>query len=429
MTGLNAIGGSPLYYILCTVSLALVIGQLSALIQMFRHRRNKAAVFIAAANMLLGICLFVIMMDCSQSRIESAEDAALYRPFQRALFALPWIYYAAAEVVSTAVLILMIRGYLIYMDSHLTPDAVRATVDLLPEGISISSEDGTVLLSNLRMNELCRELTGGLLSDANRFIEQLMDSGEEQNGQYIIILPRGDVWLFARRKLTADGREYDQLTAADVTERYRITEELKAKNEHLQELQTRMKAVSELSGDMFVAQEEANARSALHNQLGRVLLMGRHLLIHPENTDAKMVCIATKQMNAILLGEYKGPVPEAEDLLRQTAAMAKSIGVTVELSGTIPESESVRIILAHAVQECAANTVKHASGDCLTVEVADDDDSTSFVIANNGEPPKAVIVESGGLLSLRRSIEAAGGTMTVLSEPDFLLSVKMPKYE
>ena len=274
-------------------------------------------------------------------------------------------------------------------------------------------------------------VTSGLLIVIlrKRFIEQLMDSGEEQNGQYIIILPRGDVWLFARRKLTAGVREYDQLTAADVTERYRITEELKAKNEHLQELQTRMKAVSELSGDMFVAQEEANARSALHNQLGQVLLMGRHLLVHPENTDAKMVCIATKQMNAILLGEYKGPVPEAEDLLRQTAAMAKSIGVTVELSGTIPESESVRIILAHAVQECAANTVKHASGDCLTVEVADDGDSTSFVIANNGEPPKAVIVESGGLLSLRRSIEAAGGTMTVLSEPEFLLSVKMPKYE
>ena len=427
MTGLNSIGGSPLYGFLCTVSLALVIGQLNALIQAIRLRRKKSAVFIAFVNLLLGFFLFVIMMDCSQSRIVSAEDAELYQPFQWALFALPWTSYAGAEAVSVTVLILTILGNRNYLNTHLTPNAVRATIDLLPEGILISSEEGTVLLSNLRMNDLCRELTGRLLSDSDLFEERIKTSSEVQNGQYFVCLPRGDVWLFAKKRLTAEGKEYDQITAVDVTERYRITEELKRKNGHLQDLQRRMKAVSELSGDMFVAQEEANARAALHNQLGQVLLMGRHFLDHPENTDAEMVYLATKQMNAFLLGEYEGPVPKAEDLLQQSVAMAKSIGVTVELHGDITDLQSQRTILAHAVQESAANTVKHASGDRLTVNVSVDGNSISFVITNNGTPPKMAINESGGLLSLRREIEATGGTMTVFCRPAFSLLIQLPQ--
>ena len=100
---------------------------------------------------------------------------------------------------------------------------------------------------------------------------------------------------------------------------------------------------------------------------------------------------------------------------------AKSIGVTVELSGTIPESESVRIILAHAVQECAANTVKHAEGDRIMIDISD----TGIVITNNGRPPKGTIAESGGLLSLRRKIEAMGGTMLIESDPAFALHIQL----
>jgi signal transduction histidine kinase len=46
-----------------------------------------------------------------------------------------------------------------------------------------------------------------------------------------------------------------------------------------------------------------------------------------------------------------------------------------------------------------------------------------IVITNNGKPPKGEIAESGGLLSLRLSVEEAGGTMTVQSQPEFKLTI------
>ena len=125
--------------------------------------------------------------------------------------------------------------------------------------------------------------------------------------------------------------------------------------------------------------------------------------------------------------------------------MAGSIGVAVELRGEAPkedqspEERRIRSLLAQAIRECAVNAVKHAGGDRLCVEITeiskntDDLDNTNntenkesilVAITNNGKPPKGPIAESGGLLSLRRSVESAGGEMRVESSPNFLLILR-----
>ncbi len=419
MTSLQSISGSPLYYLIGIISILLMIGQTAELFQAIRYRRDKIHLIVSVVNFLLSFALLIVMMDFAMTRFISPEDEWKFQPFEWELFALPWLWSVSGELIGTAVLILLFRGDLRYRKEHLTPDAIRQTVDLLPAGICISDDKGTVLLSNLKMNAICRELTGHMLSDANRFTAQIEANGEEQNNRFFVKLRSGTVCQFEKSILTESGREYNCLTAIDVTERYRVTEELKAKNAHLQEIKRRMQAVSDLSGDMFVAQEEAAARAALHNQLGQVLLMGRHYLEHPDDTDANLVYITTTQMNSFLLGEYKEPTEHKDDLLTEVLWMARSIGVTVDINGDLPEQASQRTILAHAIQECAANAVKHAHGDRLNVTLSENE----IVITNNGKPPKGEIAESGGLLSLRRSVEEAGGTMTVQSRPEFRLTL------
>ena len=421
MTSLQSISGSLLYHLIGIFVILLVIGQTAELFQAIRYKRDKRHLIVSVINLLLCFALLTVIMDFAITRFISPEDEWKYRAFEWALFELPWILYAGTELLSLAVMVLLFGSNVKYRNTYLTPDAIRQTVDLLPAGICISDKNGTVLLSNLKMNAICRELTGHLLSDANRFTAKIKADGEEQNGKTFVRLHSGTVCQFEQSILTESGKGYNCLTAIDVTERYRVTEELKAKNAHLQEIRRRMQAVSDLSGDMFVAQEEAAARAALHNQLGQVLLMGRHYLEHPDDTDANLVYITTTQMNAFLLGEYKEPKNEQNDLLTEVLWMARSICVTVDINGSLPEQASARTILAHAIQECAANTVKHAHGDRLNVTLGEHE----IVITNNGKPPKGVIAESGGLLSLRRSVEEAGGTMTVQSLPEFMLTIQL----
>ena len=416
---------SLIWYAVTLGSLALVIGSLIALIRSILARRSRRILLAAGLNLLAGFLLFLVLMDCARFAYLTEPDPR-YHAFQTALFGLPWGLYAIPEILSAAILLLLLRDDRRYRLSHLTPDAIRETVNLLPEGICISAPDGTVLLSNLQMDRLCRSLTGGTLSDAARFREHLEESGEKQGNEILAHTEEGTVWRFAGKHISGNSTEYEQLTASDVTAPYRIMEELRDRNEHLQELQRRMKEVSDLSGDMFIAQEEAAARTALHNQLGQVLLMGRHTLEHPDSTDAELVRMATLEMNRFLLREAEAPSESRTDRFQQSLALAKSIGVQTEILGSLPENPAYRALLAQAVQECAANAVKHAEGDRLVLRPEENEKEWIVRITNNGRPPKEPVTESGGLLSLRRHTEAAGGTMTVESSPAFALVLRLP---
>ena len=106
---------------------------------------------------------------------------------------------------------------------------------------------------------------------------------------------------------------------------------------------------------------------------------------------------------------------------------AGRIGVTVQIAGTLPEQQSVRDVLAQAVEQCAANTVRHAEGDCLTVTLHETDSQYIAEFRNNGKPPEGPVSETGGLWYLRKAAEEVGGTVNVQSEPVFLLTVLIPK--
>ena len=421
MSAMYLTKNSGIWYLITMTSLLLVIGGLIALITGILARRKKWRIFLKGIGVFVSFSLFMILMDCARFAYLSAPDPR-YQPFQLDLFELPWELYAGVEAVLLLFLILLILDDQRYRSSHLTPDAIRETVDLLPEGLCISAPDGTILLSNLQMNAICRTMTGSVLSDAARFRQAIETNAEKQNEETLIRTSEGKTWRFSQEQLTEEESQYDLMTATEVTAQYKIIEELREKNERLKDIQQRMKAVSDLSGDMFVAQEEMDARVALHNQLGQVLLMGRHYLAHPENTDVGRIYLATSQMNSFLLGEVQRPGDEIEDEMELALSLAGSIGVSVKITGEPPLDHGPRKLLADAIRECAANAVKHAGGDMVFVEI----DGRTAILSNNGSSPKGPITESGGLLTLRQRTEAAGGTMAMQSQPAFSLTICFP---
>ncbi len=417
MNGLSSIADTGTWYAICIIALILFVGSLAVVFRFFRDKRNRVPIFIAILNLLLISVTVVILMDCGHSI--GASPNLEYTAFQYALFELPYFAYVLMELLCCIIILLLGIEGTKYRSMNITPDAIQQAIDALPEAVAVCSLDGTVRLSNLKMSNLVRTLTGRILTDSNEFWSYVVTKGKEQGGQYLIYTPGEAVWLFGKEKLSIDGKEHEQITAMNVTARYAIIKELEAKNERLQDIRARMKAVSDLSGDMFIAQEEADARAALHNQLGQVLLMGRHYIEHQDTTDPQIVYAATMQMNRFLLGEAKDPYEGEDDSISRAMTMAGSIGVKVEISGAGISNEDVRKILSKAITECAANTIKHAEGDKITIIIGDNE----FYITNNGKPPKGTITESGGLLSLRREIEAIGGTMRLDSDPGFKLTI------
>jgi signal transduction histidine kinase len=424
MSSYRSIIDKPGALLLLIAAFCILIGQIVALLLSLREKRNAWRTLCASLHLVLGFLLFVFILNgYDAARFPKMEGTPL--GIEGFLYDLPWAVFVFAQAVFALILVFEFCQYRRYRITNVTSSAIRHTVDLLPEGICISDRKGTVLLSNLRMDTLCRELTGERISDARRFWEGLESISEDREGKRLVRTQQGEVWLFSKGVISTEGEDFDRISAANITERYDITEELRKKNNHLMDIQRRMKEAAELSKEMFVKQEESAARTALHNQLGQVLLMGRHYIEHPDNTDAAMVALITKQMNSFLLGESTDSRPDSGDELAAAIRMAGSIGVTVELMGEAPEEEGPRSLLAAAIRECSANAVKHAEGDRVGVLLQRKDKLLEMTLTNNGAPPKGPVAESGGLLSLRRSVEEAGGKMTVESAPVFSLTISV----
>ena len=422
MNGLVSIAGTWIWYVICVAALILFVGSLAVLFGFLMDKRRVAPVIIVLLNLLMTGVVIVVLMDCGHYMHVTNTDA--YKAFQTVMFEVPYQIYLMVELLSCVALFAMIVEGAKYRTDNVTPDSIQQAIDALPDGISISSKDGIVRLSNLKINTLSRALTGKVLTNAELFWDTVIKNGKEQGGSYLVDLQDNEVWLFTKEDINIDGTDYDQITSMNVTERYKIIRELEEKHGHLQDIRRRMKEVSDLSGDMFIAQEEADARAALHNQLGQVLLMGRYYINHQDITDPKMVYAATRQMNQFLLGEAKEPYQGEEDSIIQAVSMAGSIGIKVIMNGPAPENNDVRKILSKAITECAANTIKHAEGNTVTVDMSADNGRTLISITNNGKPPKGEITESGGLLSLRRDVENLGGSVQIESEPEFNLIMR-----
>ena len=421
MNSLQSTVGMPLGYVLYFAALLLTAAQLAILLQLMQKKLGMARILAALLHFLLCFFLLAFLLDYSYNAVVFATPEVL-QVFELRFLALPWLLYAGLEIASAGVVFLQVRVLRRYRETRLTPDTIRQTVDLLPTGLMVSEPDGTVLLANLSMTELCRKLTGELLSDAGRFWQYVESKSE--NG--LIRTADGETWQFQKSLFTLDGKDYDQITAADMTEQYRVTEELSQKNLHLKEVQDRMKTVAAKERSLVADREIMQARMTVHDRMGAVLLSGKYYLDHPENVKEDELLRLLEFSNYFLLGEVEQPENKS-DPMQEAILTAKRIGVAVEIFGEFPKGETAKRILAQAVDQCAANTARHAGGDLLSVAITESGEQITASFANNGRAPEGPITETGGLAVLRQTVEDAGGSMTVQSEPNFLLTITIPK--
>lgn len=410
---------------LLTVCLLLLTLQIALIFSSFRNARSGGTKLINVLLFVFGFALFYLpLLDiCWDINYPAGEIA---RPTVLAAFgAMPLAIMVLMEILFSLAIIAELRDLIRYKQNHPRFESVKETMDLLPAGIAFARPDGTVVFSNLAMNKLSRTLSGNVLTDLSAFRKAAADDNSPLD------MPDGSVWQFAHETLELDGESYAQLTATDITEQAAITKELEDKNTKLREIHMRLDIYNKQADRIVIAQELLTARMAVHSEVGNVLLESRHYLKDPASYDEEKLLQALKNTNTYLLREYEEDDSE-RDPLTDALEMAEAIGVDVELTGVIPQEDPARKVLAAAISECASNTVKHAEGDKLFVNIllgeGDANRRMRYIVTltNNGRQPTEAIRESGGLLSLRKLAEQSGGSMAILVLPHFQLIIRLP---
>lgn len=214
------------------------------------------------------------------------------------------------------------------------------------------------------------------------------------------------------------------LIVSDITDTYRKTLELRRMQEKVSDLNIRLVKVNREIVELTVEQEILAAKVKIHDELGSNLLAIKRFLLSGGTEQEKAEIVERLRRSITFLQEEQTAVADEYELIIGTA---KRLGVRVTVTGTLPQIEPQKHIVATAIHECFTNTLRHAHGDVLQVSITETENNIVAEFTGNGEQPTGKIREKGGLVSLRALTEQAGGHMTIRTTPSFTVTLELPK--
>lgn len=395
-----------------------------------RKHRNHRHMLFSLMSAVLSTVIFLGISDVF------ASIEALVPPSSLAEFAggLPCGVMAFLMIICDVCASVIIYAEQTARNDKITPWAIKEAFDILPDGICFATEEGLPLLVNVQMNRLCAMLTGGSITNAKRFWNDLYTEQFRSDAEYksispspVLALSDGTVWDFQRHIVKVEGESVCELLAFDVTAQYRLNRELNERNKRLSAVGERLRKFTGEVEQLTREKEILSARIKVHDDVGRLLLALRAYLEKPEDErDRKALLPLWKYTVSVLRRkEYASSPYDYESILSD----AKAIGVSVNRSGDmtdIPDDPIIRNILLTALRECVSNTVKHAHGNRLDFSIKKSGTILTAEFTNNGEQPHGRISETGGLRNLRFTVESAEGKMMVTSNPRFILRLELP---
>lgn len=309
----------------------------------------------------------------------------------------------------------------------ITPSAIKESLDQLETGLCFSQPNGLVLLTNHRMNELSHVIFGAAIQNANLFWKALINDRPVAAAMRISFgeqpefrLPDDTIWTFHRETLAG----VIQITAADTTKQHQLVNELQSRHFELEEMNARIRGYGDKVDEYVSARERLETRVNLHGFLGQALLMTRHYLQYENGNSRKIIDIWQRNIDVLRL---ETEPQQTTDSMTSLQNAANAIGMQVHVNGHLPENAQTRKMIAAMGAEALTNAVRHAGAKQLWINVEETETAHVIRYTNDGTAPEGTITEGGGLSTARRKIEAAGGKISIETEPQFVLTIIFQK--
>lgn len=242
------------------------------------------------------------------------------------------------------------------------------------------------------------------------------------------------MWKFTQSSITdADGNAYTQVLAVDVTALYEKEDELQQENRRLEEVNARARNLYAQLDNIVREEENFAVKTHVHDEMGELLGLTRNMLTQREHPPERLKALGKRwehigdTLGAV--GKQDGDAFDSDKTLAELTEGIAGIGVALHVRGEFPQKSGAAYLLTAAVRECAINTVRHAKGSEMTVELTKTPHALTASITNDGLAPAGEVIEGGGLSALRRRIEGTGGSMQVESTPRFRLVITLPGKE
>lgn len=405
--------------VLLVISQFVMISLAAEWILLFKRKCKGSKLSIIGAVFLLNTVLY-IMMQLDGRLMIASQGINLHIPY--------------ALLLSITMLSFAFGTFAVLSETRnrksISHTSIKEAFDNLPTGVCFFNEAGLPVLCNLAMQRFSFAVCGRdvqFITDLESFFSPdfLPTDGVRKNGK-VFILENGSAWQLEKRIFTHEsGESYTQYIAVDVTDLQKSRVELTRENQQLRKVQAELKQLS--ANVVVITREEEilNTKMRVHDEMGKCLMAAQKYL-KEDCTESIPDSLATAWQRAVSMLKYSNDASD-EDMLLQIRKTCEYVKLAFIQTGTLPKQEHAAYLLTCAVRECVTNAVRYAEATELHAEFTENETEATVTVTNNGKIPERQIVEGGGLSTLRRRVERAGGTMMVQSFPEFKLTVTIPK--
>lgn len=377
-------------------------------------------------NTLLLIVTAVLYITYQLISSRNTNRHEVIVPFADAFGQIPYFWIVVICGLFTTLLAFWTRYSREWTETHITDASIKEAIDTLPAGVCIFEETGRIYLKNAIMEKVYGLMTGKDLLNGCELEKTIRNSPAVASDKEKIVITLSDetTWSFVKKDLMDGECRLVAIEAYDVTEEYGKTLLLQERRKALQSLNEKLVTYNKNILSTISAQEILNAKVKIHDELGETLLAIRHYLTVDNSKEEKDMILQKLNRNiSFLQRETELPAQDEYELMIGTA---KNLGVKVVVDGELPQKEPAKHIIATGIHECFTNTLRHALGDELRLSTENDGDFLVVRFSNNGRQPENEVIEKGGLSSLRSLTEQCGGTMEIVSKPEFVLKITLP---
>ena len=380
-----------------------------------------------------------IVMSGTFLMFEFACYFALYRCYYRiGVKGFPFIVYVVDNIPAILLIILTILVAVLTLSwifffirwnkTHVTRASVKDAINDMEAGIVCSNEIGVPVMVNMNMEYLCEYITGKPLLNANRLWEviennELREGFEvlDQGNSVLLKIPDGRIYKLNRKQIRVDEILLNELFATEITNLYKASMELREGNERLEQMNSRMRNLNDTITRVTIEREILNLKIKVHDNLGRLLLSAKRYLISGEG-DLEEIISDWRENIRLIDSDLD---PKGTDDYKLMFKTAKDVGVKINVQGMLPQDAARKKLVATAMHECITNTIRHAGGDELYINIVKENPMI-LEFTNNGKPPESKVrLTGGGLDMLRSMVRDYGGDVRVESSPVFKLIVEL----
>ena len=341
-----------------------------------------------------------------------------------------WLFIAT-------LLALLIRSVYISIESvetiknNISALSVTHAIDTLNTGLLYSENDGHIILSNNKMHDLMLKLTGTIYRNANTFYDYLISNDFETRfkkvevkGQTVFLLPNDNAWMFTRKDVVFNNKNYCHISASDVSKQWELTQNLQDQNEILKEKSSILK--ERIDNLYFLSKEKEleYARNRAHDILGQKLSVMLRSLHADEKVDHSLLKDLSKDLMKKLVEEDEDV--SSLDQVSNIQNIFNTIGVDIDFEGEFPLQKEKSALLFDIIREGTTNAVRHGLATEIKIRIDENENHYYLSIANNGYTPNEPIIWGSGIKEIQNKVLALGGKLDIKQYPLFELAIKIP---